>query len=993
MNRMMQKIKALGLSCLFMISSAAGALIAYDSFDYPLGTLIADGGTLGSATNGFLNAWKFSGYTGEVVGSISFSGSGNALKVDRNDGGYLFRGMDGSLSAGTYYMSMVFYRDDYNSGGSENWFWQLKHAASYSTGPTSSTKLMAGSTSSELVNLQVAGDSAQSGTESYAVGSPVMMLLKFTIDDVGAESASMKWYFDGGVIPEDAGDIEWDAVSSGSFSGGIGWRLVLPENIPSMMIDEFRLATELADVIPAQHASRTDDFNDALHSILKSTHQYRIVNSTTNQYLTVNNSGGYADCTPVELQYPNGQLTQFWFMEPIDGTQFGIRCLDASYYIHGYADTNGWNEGDSVDIRSWNNWDSQKWIVDPLTGGVVRIQMVEAGAVGTNFYLSSESLTNDTPAQIYSWEGATYQQWIMDLRENVQSPAIARGTDGALLSFFRYVSQTNTAQGLLYASQDDGETWGLRASFDQGIYGPALFVLDNTLYMLCSNTSDPQKLLLKKSMDHGVSWTDYTLVTSSNSIQAGCGSELIKDGILYYCFRDNGRLCTASCPVTNDITVSANWIITSPQNFPSQPAVSGTRNNWNEPNCVEGPDGRVWVIARVDKVDAGDVAAVLKVSTDRQTLEFTNQYPAPGYETGFIQAPWAGSSKFHIVYDSVSERYLVLSNPYLGAPSENSRHPFVRNVLALYETEDLKNYELVKTLINDDCYESWPLSSWYTGFQYPAFIVDGSTLKYVSRTAYNSFCNYHDANYATYHELENFRAYLSPDGEIAYYSFDDLNDPGYDFSKMRGSSGDIYGAAYVAGGKYGGCLTFDGVDDWVGLMNRVSPKLHRCGQVSLSVWIKNDTNSSGPVFTSAISPSSTPGSDRAGITLQVLNGLLVMGGRSVPGDNHQSRSFSFSSTGQWHHIVALWDFENDTMRLWLDQVEQAGSGSVSFGNAEYTRGDPTHQDGIGRHFNGDSFFDGCVDELHVFKRSLSQDEIADLYDGAGHCSGFLLEFQ
>ncbi len=230
------------------------SLLVYDNFDYPLGTMIDTNETLGSATNGFDNAWLFAGHTGEIVSNLVFSGvesSGNALKLTYNDAGYLFRGMSRSLTDGTYYMSCLFYRNDTDNGGSENWRWELKHAISHASGPGSSTKIFAGSTSGEQVQLQVDGDSFQTGSPTYNVGSPVLMLLKFTIDNSGSEMASMKWYNSGDAVPTNDVGIVWDAASTGEFSGGGGWKFTLPSLIGTMVIDEFRLGRALADVVPA----------------------------------------------------------------------------------------------------------------------------------------------------------------------------------------------------------------------------------------------------------------------------------------------------------------------------------------------------------------------------------------------------------------------------------------------------------------------------------------------------------------------------------------------------------------------------------------------------------------------------------------------------------------------------------------------------------------------------------------------------------------------
>ena len=970
---------------LLAVSTATGALLVHDNFDYALDATIAAGGTLGFAADGFSNAWKFDGYSGEVVAGLEFTGvqsSGNALKISNDTAGYLFRGMTAPLTAGTYYMSSIFFRDDVNDGGGENWRWEVRHASSHSSGPISSIKVSLGSTSGEQVNLQVAGDSFQVGSAVYSIGTPVFMLARITVDDSGAETASMKWYNFGDTLPTVDSGIAWDATSTGAFTGGSGWKLVMNVNNTEFTVDEFRMGTELADVVPVSDQDPPPGHPSFLH-VFNFLDHYEIHNGEASpKYLSVDGAGGYTNDSPVKLLDENGQPTQRWIVDPLANGNARIRSFSAPCYVRANAEEGGWNNGDPVQLHSWMNWGSQKWTVVPQDNGAVAFQMDNSG-----FYLSAAAFTNDAPTEVYSWQDEPRQKWMLDLQETMQSPYILRGSDGNLLAFFRYTSPIAGNKGLLYASLDDGQTWSLRTVFNQDIYGPTLFVLNNALYMLYLDVADGKKLKLKKSIDHGFSWSSHVLSVFSDNLETSGGTDvLIKDGILYYGFVDKGgpggwptqfRLRVASCSVSNDLTLSANWTITSPLAFPSIPAVAGTENGWLEPNCLAGPDGRVWVVVRVDKTATGDVAAVLKVSMDRTVLEFANQYPAPGNETGFIDAPWAGSSKFHIVYDDVSSRYLVMGNPYLGASSSNSRHSYVRNILALYETTDLKNYQLVKTLVEDDSLEDWSQSSWFTGFQYPAFMIDGSSLKYVCRTAYRSYDNYHDGNMGTYHELEDFRSFLTPDGEVAYYPFDEAGNPGFDFSKMRGGDADVHGAASTVDGKYGNALAFDGASAGLGTMHRLSPKLHRAGVVSLSAWIKNDTGA-GTMFASAID-----GAD-AGLEIQILGSKLRMSARSLPSDPLQAREFNYSSTGQWHHVVAQWNFDSGTMRLWLDKVEQAGAGSVAFGSQEYLRGAPAFQDAIGHRFDGTGFFDGCIDELHIYARALGEWEIKALYDGPGY---------
>jgi len=753
-------------------------------------------------------------------------------------------------------------------------------------------------------------------------------------------------------------------------------------------IDELRIGSTWADVVPDENRPSLFMPPSCRH-VFKTTYQYRIHDDSgaaSPRCLAVDGAVGYADGSPVKLEGEEDRRVpdQHWYAYPLPSGKFHLRSIGDSFYMRANPGTDGLGAGDPIQIHSQAEGDDREWDAVALADGKLAFHMGDAGLC-----MAATSFTDNSPLEVATWQDNPLQRWTLKNQEPLLSPFILEDSNGELLVFFRDILRSvDNNRGFLYASADGGQTWTERTVFEQSIYEPTLFVLDGTLYMLYVDSDDSTKLQLKKSTDHGHTWSNHVLAEYAYPIETGGGADvLVLDGFLFWGFFDAGgsgpwpemfRLRAASCPIGADLTDPGNWTITDPLAFPSDPAVPGTRNGWLEPNCVKGPDGRVWLVARVDKTPAGDAAAILRISADRKTLEFANQYPAPGNETGFIHAPWAGSSTFHIVYDSVSGRYLVMGNPYLGAPSASVRSPAARNILALYETADLKNYQLVKTLIDDDSYEDWSQSVWRTGFQSPGFVIDGSSLKYVCRTAYKGFGDYHDGNMITYHELENFRSRLSPDGEMAWYRFDSPEEPGRDSSKMGGNFAEVSGAAYTPAGKYGGCLLFDGIDASLGLMHRVTPKLEGADVVAVATWFKCDTASGERLFSSSIDAL------HAGLEVSVSSTEIRIGGRSEPGDAYQSRGFAFSPSGEWRHLVAQWDFGNGTMRLWLDKVEQAGTGAVDFDSPRYRRGSPAAQDRIGSTFYRSGYFSGCIDEFHIYGRALDEGEVAALYNGPGY---------
>ena len=234
--------------CFFAGFSAQAELVAYDNFEYDLGATIAAGESLGSAENGFGNAWLMSGMSGEVVSGLTYSGvesSGNALKINGN-AGYLFRGQESGFTTGTYYISYLFCRS-----GVDGWNLQLKHSGSLSGGPSSSTKVLATFDASPAGRARLKtgsnGTVAVADAPYFTFGTTNMAVIKLEITDTST-TASMNIYSGGAPVPADI--TSWAMTSADLVTQGAGWRLTLLGE-SDLTIDEFKIGTALKDVIPA----------------------------------------------------------------------------------------------------------------------------------------------------------------------------------------------------------------------------------------------------------------------------------------------------------------------------------------------------------------------------------------------------------------------------------------------------------------------------------------------------------------------------------------------------------------------------------------------------------------------------------------------------------------------------------------------------------------------------------------------------------------------
>src|SRR5690606_33831241 len=113
-----------------------------------------------------------------------------------------------------------------------------------------------------------------------------------------------------------------------------------------------------------------------------------------------------------------------------------------------------------------------------------------------------------------------------------------------------------------------------------------------------------------------------------------------------------------------------------------------------------------------------------------------------------------GAKKFTIRYDETSGRYWTLTN-IINEDNANPNVPpsSIRDTVALMSSDDLKDWDVYDIVIQDLSNQA------KIGFQYLDWIIDGDDILAVSRTAYpdqfGDASNYHNANYLTFHRIEN----------------------------------------------------------------------------------------------------------------------------------------------------------------------------------------------------------------------------------------------
>jgi hypothetical protein len=203
-------------------------------------------------------------------------------------------------------------------------------------------------------------------------------------------------------------------------------------------------------------------------------------------------------------------------------------------------------------------------------------------------------------------------------------------------------------------------------------------------------------------------------------------------------------------------------------------------------------------------------------------------------------------------------------------------------------------------------------------------------------------------------------------GLVSYWNFDEgAGDTAHDI--IGDNDGDVNGASWQ-GGIEGGSLMFDGVDDYVGIGNPAS--LNFEGEITIAAWLKS--RSSEPWLENIISHGFSPEPVRE-VFLRVHDGEYQLGSyiRNTP-RSEVVYPIPAEDFNNWVHIVGLYDGSNWKLyrngQLANSKSATRGSITVNAGWAIGAKGDGEER-----------FFDGLIDEVMIFNKGLSAEEVNELY--------------
>ena len=225
---------------------------------------------------------------------------------------------------------------------------------------------------------------------------------------------------------------------------------------------------------------------------------------------------------------------------------------------------------------------------------------------------------------------------------------------------------------------------------------------------------------------------------------------------------------------------------------------------------------------------------------------------------------------------------------------------------------------------------------------------------------------------------QDFMTTIDTSGLIAYYRFDEeywtgTKDEIIDSSGLN-NHGTIFETSRVQPGKLGtGLARFDGEDDYIVIENNQSLEPN---EITLETWVKKTGSTSYEYLISKGAKNNDFSSyafytdSNGGLSFYVSDEISA-----VKSPNVDSSLWD----GNWHHIVGSYD--GATCRLYVDGAEiQSGTESTISITYNLTSQNNLY---IGN-YNGTVFhpFQGDLDEVFIWNRALSADEILQHYESA-----------
>ncbi|MFB6208338.1 MAG: LamG-like jellyroll fold domain-containing protein [Candidatus Nanohaloarchaea archaeon] len=200
-----------------------------------------------------------------------------------------------------------------------------------------------------------------------------------------------------------------------------------------------------------------------------------------------------------------------------------------------------------------------------------------------------------------------------------------------------------------------------------------------------------------------------------------------------------------------------------------------------------------------------------------------------------------------------------------------------------------------------------------------------------------------------------------PAGLAGFWALDESGGAAWDH--IGNNHGNLNGVTQGVSGVVGPAYGFDGSSSYIQVPHSEELEMSDTNRVTVSAWVYHDTDQSG--WTAIVQKSDTS------YNLQLDNNVPVF--TVYDGDWSTASASSALQTGRWYHLAGT--FDGSTVRIYVNGQLNGTASATGIADASgWDVGIGENLDATGRHF------DGRIDQVRIYERQLSQDEIQALSD-------------
>lgn len=210
-------------------------------------------------------------------------------------------------------------------------------------------------------------------------------------------------------------------------------------------------------------------------------------------------------------------------------------------------------------------------------------------------------------------------------------------------------------------------------------------------------------------------------------------------------------------------------------------------------------------------------------------------------------------------------------------------------------------------------------------------------------------------------------------GLVGWWKFDETSGTtAYDSSGNNNTGTITNGPTSASNCARGGCLNFDGSNDYVNVSS--SSSLNITGAITLSYWL-NSTDGDAGHITKSVGPSYFAGTGQKLYEVGFLTNTIYFQISDSSNLGVASGSATSVMDGKWHHILCVWDGTTGAngMKIYFDNVLKyqatANNSSIqTYGGGLEIGGGATPYRTTGQ-----------IDDVRIYNRAVTAVEVGDLY--------------